>query len=481
MEDIKSIIKTGELVTTELKEASIAIPKNLFETVCSFLNTAGGYIILGVKDNKEIIGIKEEHIEKIKKEYVSLCNNKQIIEPTIISSLSEIEIDGKIVLYTYIDVSSEIHKTKGKIFIRNYEGDFDITDNIPLIANLHNSKRKIFDEDTIYPYVSIESDLRKDLIEKARKLANSNVKKRHAWMDMTDIELLKSAGLYKVDRQTGREGITLAGVMLFGKDEIISEINPYCRTDALYRVDDLDRYDDRDFIETNLLDMYDRLLDFIDKYTMDRFALDENARRISPRNIMAREMVINTIMHRDIKDGHTSRIIIYKDKIVCENPNTFATMGILTLKNYTPFAKNPTLAKFFREIGYADELGSGLKKIIKNSILYSGKMPIFEDKLMFTLTIPLLRDENLDEKDLINLAIGSLDGSLDGSLNGSLNNDDKVVLDCIKENSYITAEELSKNINMSVRKIYRIYKKLKEKGYIERVGTRSKGSWKKLK
>ena len=139
---------------------------------------------------------------------------------------------------------------------------------------------------------------------------------------MSDLELLKSAGLYKKDRENGREGVTLAGVMIFGKDEIISNINPYCRTDALYRVDDIDRYDDRDFVETNLLEMYDRLIDFITKYTMDRFALDENARRVSPRNVMAREIVLNTIMHRDITDGHTSRVIIYKDKIRWLIPGT---------------------------------------------------------------------------------------------------------------------------------------------------------------
>ena len=86
-----------------------------------------------------------------------------------------------------------------------------------------------------------------------------------------------------MDRETGKKGVTLAGVMLFGKDDVISNINPYCRTDALYRVDDLDRYDDRDFVETNLIEMYDRLIDFISKYTMDRFALDENSRRVSPR------------------------------------------------------------------------------------------------------------------------------------------------------------------------------------------------------
>ena len=472
-ENIKNIILLGENVNTELKEATNGLPKSVFESVCSFLNTTGGYIILGANDKKEIIGIKEELIEKIKKDYTTQCNNKEVINPTILSELHEIKIDGKILLYTHIEESTEMHKCKGKIYIRNYEGDFDISDNIPLIASIHNKKRKIFDEDTIYPYVSIEEDLRHDLIEKARKLANSNVKKRHIWMDMSNKELLKSAGLYKIDKETGKEGVTLAGIMLFGKDHVILNANPYCRTDALYRVDDLDRYDDRDFVETNLIDMYDRLIDFIAKYTMDRFALDENARRVSPRNVMAREIVLNTLMHRDITDGHTSRVIIYKDKLICENPNSFRTNGLLTIKNYTPFAKNPTIAKFFREIGYADELGSGFIKITKNSYLYSGKPPIFEDKEMFRVTIPLLRDEKLDENELSNLSNNSLNGTLNGVLNS--------ILTEIRGNNKITQKELAEKLGISIRTINRNIMFLRENGYIERIGSKKTGEWKIIK
>ena len=156
MEDeIKNIILLGENVNTELKEAKNGLPKNIFETVCSFLNTTGGYIILGVNDKREIIGIKNEMIEKIKKDYTTQCNNKQIINPTILSELHEIKINGKTLLYTHIEEANEIHKSKDKVFIRNYEGDFDISNNIPLIANIHNKKQKIFDEDQIYPYISL--------------------------------------------------------------------------------------------------------------------------------------------------------------------------------------------------------------------------------------------------------------------------------------------------------------------------------------
>ena len=102
-ENIKNIILLGENVNTELKEATNGLTKSVFESVCSFLNTTGGYIILGANDKKEIIGIKEELIEKIKKDYMTQCNNKEVINPTILSELHEIKIDGKIILYTHIE------------------------------------------------------------------------------------------------------------------------------------------------------------------------------------------------------------------------------------------------------------------------------------------------------------------------------------------------------------------------------------------
>ncbi len=58
-EKIKKLILEGENMNTELKLASQSLPKNLFETVCAFLNTIGGIIILGVNDKREIIGIKK--------------------------------------------------------------------------------------------------------------------------------------------------------------------------------------------------------------------------------------------------------------------------------------------------------------------------------------------------------------------------------------------------------------------------------------
>lgn len=73
---------------------------------------------------------------------------------------------------------------------------------------------------------------------------------------MTDEQMLKSANLIAKDYATGKEGLTLAAILLFGKDETILSVLPHHKTDAIYRVKNLDRYDDRDDIRTNLIESF---------------------------------------------------------------------------------------------------------------------------------------------------------------------------------------------------------------------------------
>lgn len=60
-----------------------------------------------------------------------------------------------------------------------------------------------------------------------------------------------------------------------------------------------------------------------------------------------------------------------------ENANRATKEGFITVDNLEPNPKNPLIASFFRNIGYADQLGSGVRKLFKYSKYYSGKDPLF--------------------------------------------------------------------------------------------------------
>ena len=235
-----------------------------------------------------------------------------------------------------------------------------------------------FFEDTIYPYATIK-DLRTDLIARARQMA-INRNPNHPWKNMNDLELLKSVSLYD-------NGLNLASILLFGIDKIIKSALEYFKIDSLIEAYCVNR-NDKDDIRTNLIESYDRLMNFAFKHLDDKFYLEEDI-RIDVRSKIVRELCANLLIHREFSNPLPARFIITRDAIYTENANKPRNIGYIDLHNYSPYPKNPKIASVFKEIGLADELGSGIKNIVKYNKIYSNGIPTFEDGEIFKVTVPL--------------------------------------------------------------------------------------------
>lgn len=81
--------------------------------------------------------------------------------------------------------------------------------------------------------------------------------------------------------------------------------------------------------------------------------------------------------------------MIEKGQMYTENSNLSHGIRNLDIKTFSPFPKNPTISKIFREIGLADELGSGMRNTNKYTVLYSEEEPIFSEGDIFRTIIPL--------------------------------------------------------------------------------------------
>ena len=94
-------------------------------------------------------------------------------------------------------------------------------------------------------------------------------------------------------------------------------------------------------------------------------------------------------MHREFTSSYTAKFVIEKDRMYVENANRATKEGFITVDNLEPNPKNPLIASFFRNIGYADQLGSGVRKLFKYSKYYSGKDPLFVEDDVFRIIVPL--------------------------------------------------------------------------------------------
>lgn len=473
---LQSIFTIGETVAVEFKRCGNGIESDTYETVCSFLNRFGGDIFLGVLDDGTVSGIPEKAAPDIVRNFIKTVSNPAVFSPTVYLVPEIIKYDNKhTIIHLHIPPSAEVHSYKRVIYDRVDDADVKVTAT-GAIAQMYIRKQNIFTEKKIYPYARME-DLRLDLLPQIRTMAKNHAGGQHPWTSMSDEELLKSAGLYGRDIATGEEGYNLAAIMLLGKDDVILNVAPTYVTDALVRKVNVDRYDDREVIKTNLIDSYRQLLEFGRKNLPDKFFLEDTINK-SLRNTIIREMVSNTLMHREFTSSYTAKFVIEKNRMYVENANRAAREGMITVENLEPNPKNPIIAAFFRNIGYADQLGSGVRNLFKYSKFYSGKEPEFAEGDVFRIVVPLDEEYSYDfgqDSGRINQSNQS-----DQSNQSLLTEEEQRLLDMIKDYPDMTNALLAQTLGWSVSRVKYYVQKLKKSGKIKRKGTSRNGSWKIL-
>ena len=496
LKTLHSIFEIGETVAVEFKRCGNGIEADTYETVCSFLNRFGGDIFLGVLDDGTVVGVPPKAAPDMVRNFIKVMANPKLFSPTVYLVPQIIEYDEKrTIIHVHIPPSAEVHSYKKVIYDRVNDADIKVTAT-GAIAQMYIRKQGIFTERKIYPYATLE-DLRLDLLPKIRIMAKNHASGNHPWTAMDDMQLLKSAGLYGRDVVTGEEGFNLAAIMLLGKDEVILDVAPAYVTDALLRKVNIDRYDDREIIKTNLIESYDRLLEFGKKHLPDKFFLEDTVNK-SLRNILLREMVSNVLMHREYSSIYQAKFIIERERMYVENANRAVNEGSITVNNLEPNSKNPIIAGFFRNIGYADQLGSGVRNLFKYSKYYSGKEPEFMEGDVFRIMVPLddeySYDYNLLDSNAHNITFVSERKQIyraseknigekhrrktsEKNIGEKLNHTQREILNLLLENCKLTADEMASSIGISRRNIEANIRKLKDYGILYRHGSPKKGYW----
>lgn len=464
VEKLRKVFAVGETVAVEFKRCGNGISSDTYETVCSFLNRYGGDIYLGIEDNGIVCGVLKNTASDIVKNFIKTISNPDIISPTVYLAPEIIEYEGEQIIHIHVPPSSEVHSYKKVVYDRVNDSDVKVTAT-GQIAQMYIRKQKIYTEKKIYPYVTDEH-LRLDMLPRLRQMA-INRYQSHPWKTLSDSELLQSAGLIGDDMETGQKGYNLAAVMLLGRDNVIKNVCPAYRTDALLRKVNTDRYDDRVITETNLIESYEQLMKFAEKHLWDKFYLEDDA-RISLRNAIAREILVNTLMHREFTSSYIAKFVIEKDKMTVSNANRAERNGLITPNDFEPNPKNPIIAAFFRNIGLADELGSGVRNLYKFSKRYSGQEPQLIDGDIFKIIVPLDDDYSFDakkDKTSDRAAIKTSDRA-------AIKTSDKKheIILYIKEHGQITASDAAGLLSLSKVRVREIFQEMTESNTIEKIG-----------
>lgn len=390
IQQVQKIIDQGEGLRIEFKVAIDTVPSSFYETVVSFSNTDGGTILLGVDDNKIVKGINPAATTKLQKDIVTALNTRDCINPPVYVQPFVVEHPRGLIMVIQIPSSSQLHNHSGIIYSREFEADIDITDNQQKVSDIYLRKRNFFTESIIYPHLTMEH-LDAGLFERARQIIRNN-RSDHPWLLVSDEQMLRDSTLWRIDFKTGEEGLTLAAALIFGKDSTIQSILPAYKVEAMVRIQNKDRWDDRinPPLRTNLIDTYLRLKQFINDKLPENFYTEGN-QRIDLRDKIFREVIGNVIVHREYTSALSTELVITDTEVRITNPNRAYFHGVINSNEFNPYPKNPNIRKFFTSFGWTDEIGSGIRNTNRYLPLYvPGAKPVFIENDTFITEIPLL-------------------------------------------------------------------------------------------
>ena len=418
---VEELMERRESVEIEFKSAMGGFPKSFWETYSSFANTNGGTIVLGIKEKKGefyVDNLTDELIDKYKREFWSGVNNRDIVNLNLLSNddVIEGELDGRKVILFYIPRATReqrpVYHTPNPYngtYKRNHEGDFKCTE--------QEVKRMYADANVSVPADSrildnyTFEDIDKASLEQYRRLFDL-AKPGHAWLTLDDISLLKKLGGYKVDRQTGKEGFTLAGLLMFGKTESITDETcaPNFFLDYRELGEDvsstrwLDRICPDGTWEANLFQFYKRVLPKLQEILPTPFHLESDTRKDeTSAHIAVREALINTLIHADYSINASTVITRSKDELVFSNPGCLLVSKQQFYEGGDSVCRNLALQKMFMMFGKAEKAGSGADKIISGWKEANWNSPNLEeknrpDKVILTLPLISILDNKIREE-----------------------------------------------------------------------------------
>ena len=382
VKSILEMLQYGERINLECKEAKSDVPKAVWETYSSFANTNGGLILLGVKENIgeedfskrfEITGVR--NADKVIKDFWNTLNSAKVSTSILVDAdVTSIDYDGKTLVCVHVPQATykqrPVYINENPIkgtFKRNHDGDYHCTED-EVKAMLRDASDTGNDGGLLEGYTM--DDIDEDSL-KAYRIEFDTKNPGHVWSNIEDKEFLRKLGGIAKERITGKEWLTVAGLLMFGKGLSIRERFDNIHMDYLDKTNLLpgQRWSDRltydGTWENNLYTFLHRLIPKLVSNLKRPFKLEGMSRvDDTPVHKAIREALINLMIHSDYLITGTLKVEKTDDAFLFSNPGSLKLPIQAIYEGGNSKSRNPRIQMMLRMIGYGDNAGSGFPTIL---------------------------------------------------------------------------------------------------------------------
>lgn len=497
-EKIRLKLQLKENSEVEYKSAAGGFPKAEFwRSFSALANTNGGTIVLGVKEKNHKFtpdGLSEELVAKYRKQFWDDAHNRSCVNiPLLVESdIEEIKTDGGQYLLAFRIPRAQydlrpIHLTLtpfGHTYKRRDEGDYLCSDDeIKQMYSDANNMRASADSRILRGYSFDDIDI--PTLHQYRR-AYDIKHENHPWTELDDKKFLEIIGAYRKDRATSTEGFTVAGMLMFGKTNSITD--PECCQEFFpdYREhlsDDLQvRWTNRIYPdgtwEANLYQFFTRVLPLLQHALPVPFSLDNNQIRnnTTTAHVALREALANSLIHAAYTVRGNIVIDRYFNRIVLSNPGTMLVSMEEYYEGGHSVCRNPVIQKMFVFLGIGEKGGTGADVIAKGWKDNGWSIPTVEEKSNPDRIETCLKLER-NTKDTTETHKNTTETPTDTTETPA--DTTETILKIISNNPKVTAKEIASVCGITEDGVAYHIKKLKQRGRLIRVGgTRYGGEWK---
>lgn len=425
LDSLLTRIESGEGLEVEFKSAAGGLPKNLWETVSAFANTAGGWILLGVVkigDDLKVHGVKNAAVRM--QDVVNTLRNPQKVsrDPCGVGDVTVEVVDGAELVVIRVRAVSSREKPvyldgnpyQGT-FVRRNEGDYRCGKQ-EVVRMIRDAGAESADSAILpgYSWEHIDDGTFVGYRQRYQTLNPGNPK-----VEYDGDRFMRAIGGYRKDPETGKEGFTRAAILMFGTDEAIHNLRSRHLIDfrlaAGPEAEDR-RWEDRLALEGNLLKAFLQIYPRLVAPLKTPFQLEGPYRLTeSGAHEALREALVNMLAHADYSESSALLVTASPQEFVFRNPGSsrIPEEDLLTGDRSDP--RNPVLLRMFRQIALAEESGTGVPKILRIWREAGLQLPAVisdTERYEFSLTLKLvhlLSDQ--DRKWLANCAALASEGS----------------------------------------------------------------------
>lgn len=391
------------------------LPEDFWKSYSAMANADGGVILLGVQEKPrgEFHALGLADVERVRKALWDNLHNRKQVSSNLLTEqdVRPVVIDGKTVLRIHVPRAARqvkpVHLGSnpfGGTYLRRYEGDYQADDETVrrLMAERVEDSR---DERVLKGFDF--SDLDMDTVAAYRNRFAA-VKPGHVWSDLPLPEFLERIGVFGRNREDGVTGLRLAGLLMFGRAEVICDALPHYMVDYQERAE---AKTEKRWIDRLVPDgswsgnVYDFFRKVYQKLTVDLkvpFQLQAGQRiDDTPVHEALREALVNTLIHADFS-GRVSVLVVKRpDMFGFRNPGLMRVPPELAVQGGNSDCRNRRLQKMFQLVGYGDHAGSGLPKIYRNWAGRHWRRPVLYELREPEQTLMELRMSSLVPEDVL--------------------------------------------------------------------------------